>query len=518
MHYCDREYDLAEKRKRRSFFERNGDPQDATQIRLQHFALTVRNKKWLGSLVEIFKMPYMARESCKAELAKAISALPELRYVDLPTGFFGNDASCTALRQELQSRCPQIRRMKYALGTEDELLSNSRAQRWQNLEILELNGVSLDIPALLLALTSFSALREVKLQHMLSLDDNFFDSPPTLPPFPPVRTLALEDMPMITAHGIVSYLSRAQTRASLMHLAFAETGVLPEDLHTILSTAPKLQSLTTKEVVSRPFPLHPVPPLASTTLAELRFEILPAQSSPIPPSEGYYSYLTTSLLSGTLPALTSLFAYSTSLPDLLLFPPTAPFGLPSHPQRSPSPQRPLFDPTRTPSSGSHFSQQSATSTNSSAATASTPHLPLPSNTGLPGLRAPLHIYTKPAAYPELEWSLTEIDPPRAANGSHGSFSATRPLSMLREPGGRGRSASPGPGRHGRNGSVGGGGGGTAGAAGGGSAVLAGNHEYGGFLAVPAEDHGLGLGPGGGGGGGGGRGHGKKPSWNSEWMG
>ena len=453
-------------------------------------------------------MPYMARESCKTELAKAVSVLPNLRYVDLPTGFFGNDASCTALRQELQNRCPQIRRMKYAPGTEEELFSNPRVRRWQNLEILELNGVSLDVPALLLALTSFPALREVKLQHMPSLDDIFFDSPPTLPSFPAVRTLALEDVPMITAHGICSYLSREQTRASLVHLSFAETGVLPEDLHAILSTAPNLRSLTTKEVVSRAFPLHAVPPLTSATLAELRFEILPGQSSPIPPSEAYYLYLATSLLSGTLPGLTSLFAYSTSLPDRLLSPPTASFGRSPAPS-STSPHRPVADRTRTPSSGSHFSQHSAAST-SSIATAGHQHPPLPSLAPLPGLGGPLRLYTKPAAYPELEWSLTEIDPPRAANGSRGSISATRPLSMLRDPVAGRRSPSPSPGRNGRagrNGSVGG-------PASAGSAVLAGNNEYGGFLAVPAENRGLASGTAGGGG----RGHGKKPSWNSEWMG
>ena len=496
VHYCEREAALAEKRKHRSFFDRNGDPEDASQVRLQLFARTVRKNKHLGSLVELLKMPYMTRESCISELARAVSALPNLRYIDLPDGFFRYDQSSVALRQELQHRCPSIRRMKYTTGAENALLTVEHAQLWPQLEILELCGLSVDLQTALLFLSSFPALQEVKLQSFHSFDDSLFALNTAMAFFPPVNTLALEDVSMISAHGIVSYLSRPETGAVIANLSLSDTAVLPQELHNILAAAPNLKTLTIKEVVARPFPITPVPPLSSASLEELRFEILPSQNSSNPPSESYYSYLANSLLLGGMYSLSSLFAYSTSLPDLLLFPPVAPFGG-NHAPRSPSPHRAFLGARRhSPSRASSFS------TSNSSTSSTTAHTLMPSSS-LIGLRCPLRLYTKPAAYPELEWSLTDIDPPSAANGRQGSFSATRPLSVLRDsPQRTPRPLSP------SRSSTGGNGYGPAG----GSAVLASNHEFGGFLAVPAEDHasnGTAVG----------RGRNTKMgSWNSEWMG
>lgn len=113
VHYCELEVELAAKRKRRSFFDRNGDPIDAPQVRLNLLMNTVRQDPDLGDMVLSLRMPYMTREANKAEIARTVSVLPNLRYVDLPTGIFHDDQSCHALKQELMARCPDLRRMSY---------------------------------------------------------------------------------------------------------------------------------------------------------------------------------------------------------------------------------------------------------------------------------------------------------------------------------------------------------------------------------------------------------------------
>ena len=69
----------------------------------------------------MLKLPYMTRETVKGDLARTVAALSNLRYVDLPDGFFTGDPSCLPLRQELQARCPDIRKMSYHSGLEDAL-------------------------------------------------------------------------------------------------------------------------------------------------------------------------------------------------------------------------------------------------------------------------------------------------------------------------------------------------------------------------------------------------------------
>ena len=101
--------------------------------------------------------------------------------------------------------------------------------------------------------------------------------------------------------------------------------------------------------------------------------------------------------------------------------------------------------------------------------------------------SPLTLYTKPASAPELEWSVTIIDPPSERNGRRGSISATRPLSLVQE-----RSSSPHSFSSRNN-----------------NSVLVGN-GFGGFLTVPGEE----------GAGATGHGHGRRGSRVSgkEWMG
>ena len=449
VHYCEREIDLAQKRKRRSFFERNGVPRDATQQRLQLFCKTVRGQQYLAFRVQILKMPYMTREASKADLARTVAVLPNLRYVDVPEGLYSDDPSCMALRQELQHQCPDIRKMGYTAGAEHSFTMLAHTRQWQNLEVLELRGLSIQPDTLLYVLASFPSLHEVKLGAVPCVDDSILTQNSLLPPFPPLFNLTFEDAPSITAFGLISYLSRPGTREVLTHLTLTETGVLPQDLPAILAKAPHLETLVINESVSRSFPLTQVPPLASKSLRSLHFEILPTTGSASAAAETYYSYLATSLLSSTLPHLTSLYAYSTSLPDLLLFPPVTPFGGLGAVGEKPR------------------SRFSAYSTTSSVYSSPFQAHAFPISNTLSGLLSPLHLYTKPASAPELEWSVTIIDPPSDRNGRRGSATVARPVSLVE----RERTPSPHSEASGRK-----------------DSTLVGN-GFGGFLAIPVKEAG-----------------------------
>ncbi|MCJ1392921.1 hypothetical protein MMC18_005793 [Xylographa bjoerkii] len=407
-------------------------------------------------------MPYMTRETCKADLARTVSVLPNLRYVDLPEGFFSDDPSCSTLRQELQHRCPEIRSMKYHAGAEGSFTMLAHSRLWQNLEILELIGLEIEPDTLLYVLASLPTLQEVKLGGIPSLDDTIFGTNNSLPPFPALTTLSLENSPSITASGLIAYLSRPETRGLLVRLSLSITGVLPQDLYEVLSSAPHLSDLTINETVSRSFPLNPVPPLASRSLRSLHYEILSSSHSPNPPSDTYYTYVASSLLSGAVPSLRELYAFSPSLPELLLISPNAPFAGSNNPNR--------------------FSNTSSIYSNSSQPP------PMVGALSSFGIVSPLAIYTKPPEAIETEWSLTTLEPPSERNGRRGSASATRPISLVTSD----RSGSTNSGSRRSK-----------------DSVLVGN-GFGGYLAVPNEDSG-------------GRGrpgslHGRRTSQGSEWMG
>ncbi|MCJ1352961.1 MAG: hypothetical protein MMC33_002945 [Icmadophila ericetorum] len=457
VHYCDREAVLAERRKRRSFFERNGDPQDATLRRLQLFSAIVRERKSLADSVHVLKMPYMTRETSKADLARTVSVLPNLQYVDLPEGFYSDDPASNILKQALLHRCPDIRKMKYAAGSEQSFTLLAHKRQWQNLKILELSSLRVGPDTLLYVLASFPTLHVLKLQNVSSLDDTIFEPNSSLPPFPSLTALELTDAPNVTSTGLRAYLSRIETREFLLELSFARTGIVPATLHEVLTAAPRLDSLKVNETVSRSFPLTPIPPLASRTLRILRYEILPESSAANDSAETYYTYLANSLLSSSLPSLNELYAFSLSIVDILLYPPNNPLG------NLPSPQRNPFTPPRQ----IHSSQ---------------PQMPS-------GLVSPLNLYTKSAATPELEWYLTYIEPPSAGNGRQPNATPTHPLSLAHgDIGGLRASSSHGLGA-------------------GRESVLVGN-GFGGFLAVPDTSPGRPNSS-----------HGRKGSANKfDWMG
>jgi hypothetical protein len=386
VHYCEREYELADKRKHRSFFDRNADSTDPPRERLLLLMRTLRENPILASRVVSLRLPYMTREGSKPELARTVAVLPNLRYVDVPEGFYSDDASSLALKQELQVSCPEIRRMKYNTGSERSLMQIPHQRIWQNLEILELCGLQLDTEDLLYVLGSFSALQDLKLVDLPWLDDSMFrPSSQNLPLFPPIKRLTLQNTPQVHAGGLATYLSQAQNREALTQLSLSSTGVQPQQLHHVLSRAPYLESLSILEAVERSFPGDPPSrPLASQSLIHLHYEITSALSPRFggqPPTASHYQYLMSSLLHQPplLPNLTNLYVRDPTFAEtLLLSPPSRPF----------SPSKPTFK----------FSQ-------------------------------PLSVFSKGPN--ELEWNFTSVVPPPAAgHRRNGSLSATRPISVM----------------------------------------------------------------------------------------
>ncbi|KAJ5500824.1 hypothetical protein N7463_008074 [Penicillium fimorum] len=329
VHYCQLEIELAAKRKRRSFFDRNGDPIDAPQVRLEMFMRTVRESQGLGNLVLSLRMPYMTREANKANVARTISVLPNLRFVDLPVGLYSDESSCLALKQELMARCPELRRMAYRRGAEGSFSRLPGSQLWMNLEVLELSGVQMEASTLRGGLASFPHLRELTLEDLNWLDDSTFAVNVPLPPFPSVQSLTLRDTPNVTASGLVMFLSMPANRSNLTSLILSSTGIVPSELHYILAAAPRLESLSIIQEVSRSFPMEQIPPMASKSLHLLHYELTSQiDNHGMPPVvSSYYTYLVSSLVSRTLPALRELYVRDSSFPDtLLLMPPPRLFG------------------------------------------------------------------------------------------------------------------------------------------------------------------------------------------------
>ncbi|KAJ5462023.1 uncharacterized protein N7458_003575 [Penicillium daleae] len=365
VHYCELEVELAAKRKRRSFFDRNGDPIDAPQVRLEFFMRSVRESQGLGNMVLSLRMPYMTREANKANIARTISVLPRLRFVDLPSGLFSDEPSCAALKQELMARCPDIRRMNYRHGAEGGFARLPGSQLWVNLEKLELSGLRVEAGTLRNGLASFPHLHDLTLDDLSWLDDSAFAINAHFPPFPALKQLILRDTPNVTASGLAALLSVPNNRKALQSLTLASTGVLPSTLHRILPVAPQLTNLS----------------IVQESLRLLHYEITSeAETNGLPPVTGsYYTYLISSLMSHGLPALRDLYVRDAQFPDtLLLAPPPRLFG------------------------GGENGPQFAGG----------------------GLAQPLNVYSK--GLDELEWNFTPYDPDSALGRSG---TKTRPVSF-----------------------------------------------------------------------------------------
>lgn len=380
VHYCELEIELSAKRNRRSFRDRGGQSVDAPQMRLLLFMRTVRESQQWGNVVLSLRMPYMTREASKTELARTISVLPHLRYVDLPAGFYSDDMSSYALKQELMAKCPDIRRMIYAHGSEGSVSRIPGSGLWVNLEVLELSDLHIEESTLRLVLASFPVLRSLKLENLPSIGDSVFAPIQSLPLFPPIQQMTLRNVPNITASGLATFLSIERNRGALNHLILSQTGILPQSLHIILSKASRLQHISIETNVDRSFPVTDIPLLASTSVRSLHYEITSASSlyGVQPVSKSYYAYLMSSLLSHSLPALRDLYVLDGTFADALL----------------------LAPPPRLNGGGVNG--------------------PGPSDAGL---RQPLALYTK--GMDELEWNYTQFEPTPSGRRA----SATRPISF-----------------------------------------------------------------------------------------
>lgn len=327
----------------------------------------------------------MTRMVCKPDLARTVSVLPNLRYIDLPDGFYNDEPSSNTLKQELQARCGDIRQMKYAGGAEESFQMLAQTRQWPNLESLEVLNLAVDPEIIAEVVASLLNLRHIKCTGLHSFDDSMFGSM-RISPFPPLAVLEFQEMPNISANGLLTYLSYPEAKQALKSLTLANTGVLVSDLFQILAAAPSLTTLYINESVSRALPQTPA--LASCSLRNLHYEITNANSSPrglSSPSDSYYSCLSSSILSGSLPSLTHLYALCTSLPTMLLPPPQPNFAM----NGASNPYRPVDDV----------------------------------------ISRPLRLYTK--AVTEMEWNLTLMNPPTPAD-RHGSATTTRPMSLYLE--------------------------------------------------------------------------------------
>jgi hypothetical protein len=331
VHYCQREYELAEIRKKKHYRAKSGEKFDPAGTRLAQLCRTVWERPDLARRTEFLKVTYMTRETAKADLARTVAAMPNLKYVDLPDGFFNGDSSCTTLRQELQSRCPDIRKMTYRHGAEAALQLIPQGY-WQSLEIVELTSIVVEPSTFRIVLASLPKLFDLTLTDLPWLDDSMLQPmSPQLPDFPPVRLLKLVDTPQITAQGLRSWLDQSRAQQTLTSLSLQNTGVTVQDLHILLASATHLDHLSIDEIVSTSLGLamQQLPPLSSRSLTKLHFEISNADDIQAlqKPAESYYAYLASSLHANVLPNLATLYVRDPTFADLLVLPPiVAPFA------------------------------------------------------------------------------------------------------------------------------------------------------------------------------------------------
>jgi hypothetical protein len=334
----------------------------------------VRGNQYLGQRVRFIKLPYMLRESAKADLARAVSGCPFLEYIDLPDGFYSGDASCQLLRQELQAR-QHIRKMKYNEGGEQTLESLMHGY-WHELSVIELNKVHIEPSVLRQVLGTLPNLSELSVTGVEWMNDSTFHNAPGLPPFPAVDTLKLDKVHGVTAEGLALYLSSPMCANRLRTLILKDcSGVTPASLYLVSQAATSLKTLEYTALVTAALPLDPVPPLGSNTLRKLSYEIISTSSNQLySPAASYYQYLANCLLENCLPTLRQLYVRDADFPETLtLVPPVRPFS------EAPPP---IFN-------------------------------------------QPLDIYSK--GPDELEWIFTSIIPPEGA-GRRASLAGGRPVS------------------------------------------------------------------------------------------
>lgn len=253
------------------------------------------------------------------ELAQTIAVLPSLKYVDLPEGMFSDETSSSTLRFEVQARCPNIRKMTYNAGSERSLAALATGQVWPRLEVLELNGISVDTMTMRAVLNSLSSLRALKMTDTESISDEVLMAA-SGPIMPSLEEFVMDGTPRVTAAGLIEYLAWPETQRGLKVLTLIHTGVHPQRLQEILTMAPYLKTLAMQAKVIEGFPQHAgIGFLASQSLETLRYEISTESDKEVYASmkASWYTYLASSVLSGSMPRLRKLFVHDESFPEQL---------------------------------------------------------------------------------------------------------------------------------------------------------------------------------------------------------
>jgi hypothetical protein len=346
----------------------------------------------------------MTREACKADLARTIAVLPNLRYVDLPEGFFSDDPTCHSLKQEAQARCPDIRKMTYANGAEKSFEHLAGGLIWRGLEVLELNKLNIDYEIQRHIFAQLRSLRALKLTSITS-DNNLLIPCLELPSFPPLVELLLEDCKNITIDGLVAWLSADRhIAAALRTLSITMCSFSIPRLREVLALAPNLTKLCIIEEVSTRFSGTSIPPLTSRSLKILHYEISPASAASrdtVTPT--YYSYLTSTLLANGLPALESLYVRDSNFAESLID----------------------FEPPRPAFAAESGSSRPLSSNNPFA---SLPHRQEVRNGGTGGgLQRQLEVYTKGSGPEDVKWNFSRVGAAPQL-GYRGSIASLRPLS------------------------------------------------------------------------------------------
>jgi hypothetical protein len=280
---------------------------------------TLRSNYWLGSLVKYLKLPYTIRESLNSDVTRAVGACPNLRYVDLSTGFFAGEARFDTLRHEIWINCPEIRTIKYTEGSERYFKALGDEDRWRSLEIITLQHVRVDTASFRFILALLPNLHTLVLDSLPDLSDDIFSLTSGVSEFPALKSLELHSLPHLTSAGLMRYLTSSQVRDTLLNLTLDGTGIQLSKLHILLAASIKLQSLIVIETVSTALPLDPIPPLQSPTLQTLHFEIQSHPENIInpQPSDSYHYYLLNTIIGGNLPNLRTLYVRDPSFPSAL---------------------------------------------------------------------------------------------------------------------------------------------------------------------------------------------------------
>ena len=201
VHYCPLEQTLRHdrlKKNRRSKYISRVDldddyvydaTTDPSHERMRLLANTLRSNYWLGSLVKYLKLPYTIRESQNSDLTRAVGACPNIRYVDLPTGFFAGEPRFDMLRQEVWINCPDLRTMKYTEGSERHFKALGDEDRWRNLEIITLENLRIDVASFRYIIASLPKLHTVILDSLPDISDDIFSISSGISEFPALKVL-----------------------------------------------------------------------------------------------------------------------------------------------------------------------------------------------------------------------------------------------------------------------------------------------------------------------------------------